>query len=91
MRTRQESHESIRSLVCVASDSLAFVDTQYSRIDQSGTPILRTNLYVAKTRATGESSRSTATTTSDPLHPRPLRADSGGHYSVGTDCELKLT
>ncbi len=36
-------------VVCVASDSLAFVDTQYSRIDQSGTPIpptLRTNLYV---------------------------------------------
>ena len=36
-------------VVCVASESLAFVDTQYSRIDHSGTPIpptLRTNLYV---------------------------------------------
>ena len=36
-------------VVCMASDSLAFVDTQYSRLDRDGTPIpptLRTNLYV---------------------------------------------
>ncbi len=36
-------------VVCLASDSLAFVDTQYSRIGRDGTPIapeLRTNLYV---------------------------------------------
>ena len=40
-------------IVCVASESLAFVDTQYSRIDQSGIPIppaLRTNLYVLQKR-----------------------------------------
>jgi hypothetical protein len=35
--------------ICVASDSLALVDTQYSRLNQDGEPIppvLRTNLYV---------------------------------------------
>jgi ketosteroid isomerase-like protein len=35
--------------ICVASDSLALVDTQYSRLNQDGDPIpptLRTNLYV---------------------------------------------
>jgi hypothetical protein len=35
--------------ICVASDSLALVDTQYSRLNQNGDPIppvLRTNLYV---------------------------------------------
>jgi ketosteroid isomerase-like protein len=34
---------------CVASDSLALVDTRYSRIDHDGNPIpptIRTNLYV---------------------------------------------
>ncbi len=35
--------------ICVASDTLALVDTQYSRLNQNGDPIppaLRTNLYV---------------------------------------------
>lgn len=35
--------------ICVASDTLALVDTQYSRLKQDGEPIpptLRTNLYV---------------------------------------------
>jgi hypothetical protein len=35
--------------VCIASDTLALVDTRYSRIDQDGNPIppaIRTNLYV---------------------------------------------
>jgi len=35
--------------VCVASETLALVDTRYSRIDQSGNPIppaIRTTLYV---------------------------------------------
>jgi ketosteroid isomerase-like protein len=35
--------------ICVASDTLALVDTQYSRLNQDGEPIpptLRTNLYV---------------------------------------------
>jgi hypothetical protein len=35
--------------ICVASDTLALVDTQYSRLKQNGDPIpptLRTNLYV---------------------------------------------
>lgn len=35
--------------ICVASDTLALVDTQYSRLNQNGEPIpptLRTNLYV---------------------------------------------
>lgn len=35
--------------ICMASDSLALVDTRYSRIDRNGTPIppvIRTNLYV---------------------------------------------
>ncbi len=35
--------------ICVASDTLALVDTQYSRLNQDGDPIppvLRTNLYV---------------------------------------------
>lgn len=35
--------------ICVASETLALVDTQYSRLNQSGDPIpptLRTNLYV---------------------------------------------
>lgn len=35
--------------ICVASDSLALVDTRYSRIDQDGKPIapaIRTTLYV---------------------------------------------
>jgi hypothetical protein len=35
--------------ICMASDSLALVDTRYSRIDNNGEPIppaIRTNLYV---------------------------------------------
>lgn len=35
--------------ICIASESLALVDTQYSRLNQDGEPIpptLRTNLYV---------------------------------------------
>ena len=35
--------------ICIASDTLALVDTQYSRLNQDGEPIpptLRTNLYV---------------------------------------------
>ena len=35
--------------ICVASETLALVDTQYSRLNQNGDPIpptLRTNLYV---------------------------------------------
>jgi hypothetical protein len=35
--------------ICIASNTLALVDTQYSRLDQNGDPIpptLRTNLYV---------------------------------------------
>ncbi len=44
-------HESVidNLKICMASDSLALVDTRYSRLDSNGEPIapaIRTNLYV---------------------------------------------